>query len=235
MSGLTVFLPLSALGVATVAVVWLARVRKGLSELGMRPLDSEDIVRIIEAAEKTASYESRMAGCEDRAERSENKLSEHEAKLAELTAGLGATEEIANNNRTGLSEVSEKTVSLKSRTAGCEDRAERSDNKLSEHGAKLNGLASKLEAVEQMLDDHATALAETNQSMKVVVDEIQSLEEFQTATEKTRDLVLAAFNDMQASMPPERFLGTKVDTADTGEISPEPEQGQEDRESQTDC
>ena len=84
--------------------------RKGLSELGMRLLESEDIVRIIEAAEKTAAYESRMAGCEDRTEQSENKLSEHETKLAKLTDSLGATEEMANSNMFGLSEVSEKTV-----------------------------------------------------------------------------------------------------------------------------
>ena len=234
MSGITVYLTLSGLAVATVAVVWLARVRKGLSELGMRLLESEDIEKIIAAAEKTASYESRMAGCEGRTEQSENKLSEHETNLAKLTAGLGAIEEMANSNRTGLSEVSEKTVSLESRMAGCEDRTEQSENKLSEHGTKLNELASKLEAVERMLEEHATGLAQASQSMKVVADEIQSLEEFQTATEKARNLILTAFNDMHASMPPEEFLETSVDTAETGETSPEPKQGQWDCESQTD-
>jgi chromosome segregation ATPase len=119
--------------------------------------------------------------------------------------------------------------------AGCEDRIEQTESKLSEHGIKLNELATKLKALEQMLDDHATALAETNQSMKVVADEIQSLEEFQTATEKTRDLVLAAFNNMHASIPPGEFIGMRVDTAETGETSPEPEQGQEDGASQTNC
>ena len=291
MSGLTVFLALSSLGVATVAVVWLARVGKRLSELGMRLLESEDIEKIIGAAEKTASYESRMAGCEDRTEQSENKISEHETKLGELAVNLGtteemtkrngagfvevsekmasfesrmtgcedrteqseskisdhetklgelavnlgATEEMTKRNGAGFVEVSEKMASFESRMAGCEDRTEQSENKLSEHGTKLNELASKLEAVEQMLDEHATGLAEANQSMKVVADEIQSFEEFQTATEKTRNLILAAFNDMHASMPPEEFLETRVDTAEIGETSPEPEQGQEDGESQTDC
>ena len=235
MSGLPVFLALSSLGMATVAIVWLARVRKRVSELGMRLLESEDIERIIKAAEKTASYESRMAASENKTEQSENKLSEHEAELTKLTSGLGATEEMANGNRIGLSEVSEKTSSLETRMAGCEDRTEQSENKLSEHETKLSELAGKLGAVEQMLDEHATGLAEANENLKVVADEIQSLEEFQTATEKTRNLILAAFNDMHEGMSPEEFVEIKVDTAETGETSPEPRQGQEDGESQTNC
>jgi hypothetical protein len=119
--------------------------------------------------------------------------------------------------------------------AGCEDSTKQNENNLSEHATLLHELASKLQTVEQMLEEHATSLGEASQSMKVVADEIQSLEKFQTATEKARNLILAAFNDMHASMPPEEFLETSVDTAETAETLPEPEQGQADGESQADC
>ena len=170
------FLALSSLLAATVAIGWLVRVSKRLSALGRSVLESEDIGKIIEAADKAAFFESRMAGCENRTEQSENKLSEHETKV--------------------------------------------------------NELATKLEAVEQMLGEHAAGLAEANGSIKVLADGIQSLEEFQTATEKTRTLILAAFNDMRASMPPGECLGTRVDTAEPEETSQGPEEGRVEVESQ---
>jgi len=155
-----VFLALSSLMAATVAIGWLVRVSKHLSELATRVPEAEDIGKIIETADKMVSFKSRMAGCENRTEQSENRLSENETKV--------------------------------------------------------NGLAAKLEAavhtaVDLMLDEHAAGLAEAEASMKVLTDKIQSLEEFQTATEKTRNLILAAFNDMGASIPPEECLGTRVD------------------------
>ena len=224
MSNITVFLVFSSLLMATVAIAWLARVAKRLSALGMRVLESEDIEKIIDAADRTATFESRMTGCENRTEQSENKLPEHETKLAELAANLGATEEIANRNGAGFAELSEKMASFESRVAGCENRTEQSEDKLSEHETKVNELASKMEAVEQRLDEHAAGLAESGGSMKVLADEIQSLEEFQTATEKTRDLILTAFNNVRASMPPEECLETRVDTpAEPEEVSWEPE------------
>jgi septal ring factor EnvC (AmiA/AmiB activator) len=108
--------------------------------------------------------------------------------------------------------------------AECENRTEQSENKLSEHETKVNELAARLEAVEHMLHEHATNLAQANGSMKVLADGIQSLEEFQTATEKTRNLILTAFNDMQASMPHEECLGARVDTAEPEETSQGPEE-----------
>ena len=228
------FLALSSLLAATVAIGWLVRVSKRLSALGRSVLESEDTGKIIEAADKTAFFESRLAGCEDRSNQSQNQLTEHETKLGELAANLGATERMVKRNGTGFAEVSEKMVSFESRMAGCENRTEQSENKLSEHETKVNELATKLEAVEQMLGEHAASFAEANGSMKVLADGIQSLEEFQTATEKTRTLILAAFNDMRASMPPEECLGTRVDTAEPEETSQGPEEGRVEVESQMD-
>ena len=167
MSGTTttilVFLALFSLLAATVAIGWLVRVSKRLSVLARRVPESEDMGKIIEAADKMVSFESRLAGCENRTEQTENKLSENETKL--------------------------------------------------------DGLAAKLEAavhtaVDRMLDEHAAGLAEAEASMKVLTDKIESLEEFQTATEKTRNLILAAFSDMGSGIPPEECLETRVDTAE---------------------
>ena len=143
------FLALSSLLVATVAIGWLVRVSKRLSALGRRVLESEDIGKIIESADKAAFFESRMAGCENRTRQSENKLSEHETKANELATRLEATERVANGNGTDLAEASEKMASFESRMAECENRTEQSENKLSEHETKANELATKLEATER--------------------------------------------------------------------------------------
>lgn len=235
---MTVLLALSSLIAAMVAIGWLVKINKNMLALGMRVLESEDIEKIIEAAGKTAHYESRMAGCEDRTNQGQNQLAGHETKLGELAAKLGATEQLANSNGSGLAEVSGKMNSFESRMTECENRTEQSENKLSENETKVNELAARLEAVEQMLGEHATDLAEANGNMKVLADGIQSLEGFQTATEKTRDLILTALNDMQASPPDEEYmqasipdeecLGAWGDTAEPEETS----QGQEEEEEQ---
>jgi len=121
-----VFLALLAFAAAVIAIVWLSRVSKHLSELGIRVLESQDIGRIKEAAKKTESFESRMAGCEHKADESQNQLGEHKTKLSELaakleaseqkmasfevrfdelTTKLGSVEQMANKNEAGLAEA----------------------------------------------------------------------------------------------------------------------------------
>jgi len=226
----TVFgsLALFALLVAVAAIGWSAGVSKRLSALGRRVLESEEIGKIMAAAEKTASFESRMAGCENRTTQSQNQLADHETKLRELATNLGATEQMANRNGTGLGGVSEKMSSLESRLARCENRAEQSQNQLVDHETKVNELATRLGAAEQMLDEHAAGLDEAIRNMKVLADAIQSLEEFRTATEKARNLILAAFTDMR--MSPQENLGTRFDTAGPEETSQGPEEGQAEAE-----
>ncbi len=228
MSSTAVLSTLSALAAAAVAIVWLTKVSKQLTDLGRRVLQSADIKKITEAAERTALYESRMTGCEERTEQSETKSSEHENKLSELFSRLEAIEQTANGNATGLAEASEKTASVESRMGGCEERTEQSENKLFEHEAKINEFAGRLEEAERKLDEHEAGLSEANRNMKVVADEVQALEEFQTATEKLRSLILAAFNDMQASIPPaEEFPEASVDTAEPRQTLQEFEEQQE--------
>lgn len=192
-----VFLALLALAVAVVAIGWLLRVSKHLSELGRRVLESQDIGRIKEAANKTESFESRMAGCEHKADESQNQLAEHKTKLSELAATMGASEQ-----------------------------------KMASFEARFDELAAKLESVEQMANKNEAGLAEAIPSIKALADEIQTLQKFQTATEKARSLILAAFTDMRASMPPEESLGTTPETAKPEEASQETEEWQEETEDQ---
>ena len=192
-----VFLALLALAVAVVAIGWLLRLSKHLSELGRRVLESEDIGRIKEAAKKTESFESRMAGCEHKADESQNQLAEHKTKLSELAAKLEASEQ-----------------------------------KMASFEVRFDELTTKLESVEQMANKNEASLAEAIPSIKALADEIQSLQKFQTATEKAHSLIQAAFTDMQASIPPEESLGTTPETAKLEETSQEPEEWQEEAEGQ---
>lgn len=192
-----VFLALLALAVAVVAIGWLLRLSKHMSELGKRVLESQDIGRIKEAVNKTESFESRMAGCEHKADESQNQLAEHKTKLSELADKLGASEQ-----------------------------------KMASFEVRFDELATKLGSVEQMANKNETSLTEAIPSIKALADEIQTLQKFQTATENTRSLILAAFTDMQASMPHEESLGTTPETAKPEEASQETEEWQEETEDQ---
>ena len=192
-----VFIALLALAAAVVAIAWLSRLSKQLSELGRRVLESQDIGRIKEAANKIESFESRMAGCEQKADESQNQLAEHKTKLSELAAKLEASEQ-----------------------------------KMASFEVRFDELTTKLESVEQMANKNEASLAEAIPSIKALADEIQSLQKFQTATEKAHSLIQAAFTDMQASIPPEESLGTTPETAKLEETSQEPEEWQEEAEGQ---
>lgn len=193
----TVFLALLALAAAVFAIGWLSRVNKKLSELGRRVLASQDIGRINEAASKTESFESRMAGCEHKADESQNQLVEYKTELSEFANKLGASEQ--------------KTASFEGR---------------------FDEFATKLGSVEQMANKNEACLAETIPNIKALADEIETIKKFQNATEKVHSLILAAFTDMQASMPPDEGLRTTPEAAEPAEASQGTEEWQEETEDQ---
>lgn len=105
LSTITIVLALSALGAAIIAIGWLSRVNRHLLELGRRVLDSQDIGRINEAASKTETFESRMAGCERKADESQKQLAENKTKQSELAARAGSIEQMAKKNEACLTEL----------------------------------------------------------------------------------------------------------------------------------
>jgi chromosome segregation ATPase len=147
-------LGLLSLAAAVTALVWLAKLRKLLSVLGQRVLESEDIGKILQAAEKVGVYESRITCCEGKTDESKKQLAEHETKLNHLAA----------------------------------------------LETKVNELAARLQSVEQVSGRNEADLATAGQNIKTVTDEIEILQKFQTATEKTHSLIQAAFADMGAGM-----------------------------------
>jgi chromosome segregation ATPase len=101
----TILLALLALIAAGLAIAWLSRLNKNLADLGRRVLESEDIGRIYEAANKTETFESRMGGCERTASEGQNQLAEYNTKLSELTARAGSVEQMAKKNEACLDEI----------------------------------------------------------------------------------------------------------------------------------
>jgi len=152
----------------------------------MRVLESQDVGKIKEAANKTGSFESRVAGCEQKADESKNQLAEHKTRLNELA-----------------------------------DKLEASEQKMPSFETRFDELSTKLESVEQMTNKNEDGLAQTVPNIKALADEIQSLKMFQIAAEKTRSLILDAFNDMQTGKLPEEVLGTMPEDAKTEEEMPE--------------
>jgi chromosome segregation ATPase len=102
---MTIVLALLALAAAVFAIGWLSKVNGHLSELGRRVLDSQDIGRINEAASKTETFESRMAGCERKADEGQKQLVENKTKLNELAAKAGSVEQTAKKNEACLTEL----------------------------------------------------------------------------------------------------------------------------------
>jgi len=211
-STVSVSIAVCALLAGIAAIVWLSKLNKRMTGLGRRLLESEDVGKIKEAAQRAASFEARMVGCENIANQNQSQLEEHKTRLSELAEKAGTTEHTVNRNAAGLGEVSEKMATLESRMSEHESKAEQSQNQLVELESKVNELISKLGAIEQTLSEHTSALSDSSQSMKVLGDEVQSLEEFQAAAEKARSLILSAFDDMKSSMPvpvpPEADEGT---------------------------
>ena len=101
----TVLLALVALAAAGFAIAWLTRVNKLISDLGHRVLESQDIGRINDAAAKTETFESRMAGCEHKAAEGQKQLAEFKTKLSELATRLGSVEQTASKNEAGFAEL----------------------------------------------------------------------------------------------------------------------------------
>ncbi|MHC4323948.1 MAG: hypothetical protein ACYSUX_06720 [Planctomycetota bacterium] len=111
------FLALSALAAAVVAIGWVLRVSKHMSELGRRVLESQDIGRITEAAKKILSFESRMAGCEQKTDESQNQLVEHKTKLSELADKLQASEQKMSSLEARFDELTAKLESVEQMTS----------------------------------------------------------------------------------------------------------------------
>ena len=181
-----VLLTLSAVAAAGYAILYLSKVKRSLSELGMRVLESQDIGKIKDAANKTDSFESRLAGSEQKADEGRNQLNEQKTKLNELADKFGASEQ-----------------------------------KIGSFDARFNELSTKLESVEQKISKNENDLAQTVPNIKALADEIQKLKIFQAVTEKTRNIILDAFNDMQASRPPEEDMVTIPQAANTEDTTPE--------------
>ena len=221
-----------SLVVAAIAIGWLSIVSRHLSVLGKKVLASEDIGRVIQAADKTESFESRMTGCESKANESQNQLAELQTKLSELAAKRGATEQMMDRHTADLAQASDKTASFELRFNEFENNVGEKLNQLLQLETKVNELASKLESVEKIVNNNGSGLAEADRSIKALTDGIESLNEFQTATKKTHSLIQAAFTDMRESMSPEESLGITSEAVNLEETSQEPEDGQEEAEDQ---
>lgn len=102
---LTLVLALAASGAAAFAVVRLSKVNMHVLDLGRRVLESEDVSRMNEAARKAETFESRLAGCEKKAEECQKQLAEFGTKQIEFGAKVESVEQAANKNESCLAEL----------------------------------------------------------------------------------------------------------------------------------
>jgi len=158
-----VFLTLLALAMAVAAIIWLLRVSKHLSELGMRVLESQDIGRIKEAANKTESFESRMAGCEEKADESQNQLGKHKTKLSELADKLGASEQKMASFEVRFDKLATKLGSV-------EQMANTNDASLAEAIPSIKALADEI----QNLQKFQTATEKAHSLIQAAFTDIQA-------------------------------------------------------------
>ena len=197
---------------AIIAIVWLSMVSKHLSALGKRVLESEDIERVIQAADKTVSFESRINGCEGKTDESHNQLVELQTRLSEITARLDATGQTADKYTADLAKISEKMASFELRWDEFGNNVKDKLNKLSELETKVNENVTKLKSVEGMVNNNKTGLAGIDQSVNTLIDKIENLEKFRTIVEKTHSIIQAAFIDMRAGTSPEKELVVSSET-----------------------
>jgi chromosome segregation ATPase len=219
-----------SLVVGAIAIAWLSIVSKHLSALGKRVLESEDIGRIIEAANKTESFESRITGCQSKADESQNQLAELQTKLSEIAAKQVAAGQMMERHTTDIAKISEKMASFELRFDEFENNAGEKLNQLLQLETKANELAAKLESIEHMANKNDADISEAGRNIKTLTDEIGSLKEFRTTTEKTHSLIQAAFTDTQAGMPPDESREIPPETDKFEKIWQEPLQESKDEE-----
>jgi septal ring factor EnvC (AmiA/AmiB activator) len=133
-----VLLTLSAVGAAGFAVLYLSKVKRNLSELGMRVLESQDIGKIKEAANKTDTFESRLAGSEQKADEGRNQLNEQKTKLNELADKLRASEEKISSFEARFNELSTKLESVEQKTS-------KNENDLAQTVPNIKALADEIQ------------------------------------------------------------------------------------------
>ena len=212
-----------SLVVSTIAIGWLSMVSKHLSDLGKRVLESEDVGRVIQAADNTASFESRISDFEKNNNESQNQLAEHETKLNEVVDKQGAVQQIINRHAADLANTSEKLASFELRFNDFENNIGDKLNKLQEYDAKVNELTTKLQTIEQTTSQNEAGLAEADRSIKAIRDGIDNLEKFRASIEKTRNLILSAFTDLQDTMSSREDMEIASEITKPEEISQEPE------------
>jgi peptidoglycan hydrolase CwlO-like protein len=89
------------------AIFWLSIVSKHLSALKAG--------KLTEAADKTASLESRITGCQNKADENRNQLAELQSRLNQVTAKLEIAEQTIDNCTAYIAKVSEKMASFELR------------------------------------------------------------------------------------------------------------------------
>lgn len=218
--------------VAAIAIGWLSILSKHLSALGKRVLESEDIGRVVQVADKAASFESRLTDCESKANEGKDQLAEQGAKISELTNKHATVEQMIDKHAVDLTHASEKIASCELRFGETENNIGDKLNKLMEYETKINELAVKLESVEQKTNKNEAGLTEAERSINAQTSEIEILRKFQAATEKTHNLIQAAFTDIRASTPFEEGLGIASENVQPEENSQGPEDEHQDVESQ---
>ena len=177
-----VLLTLSAVGAAGFAVAMLSKVKRGLSDLGMRVLESQDIGKIKEAANKTDTFESRLAGWEQKAQESNNLLAEQKKKLDELADNLDASEEKMASLEVRLNELTTRLESVEQKTS-------KNENDLAQTVPNIKALADEIQSIKMF-----------QTTTEKIHGLIQSAFSDMQASMPT--------NDMQASMPSEEVLTT---------------------------
>jgi len=133
---------ISALAAAVFAIGYLSNVKRRLSELGIRVLESEDIGKIKEAANKAESYETRMAGCEHKADESQNQIAVHETKLSKLADKLEASEQKMASSKVRFDELSTRLESV-------EQLANKNEDGLAQTVPNIKALADKIQSIKK--------------------------------------------------------------------------------------
>lgn len=153
---MTIVLLASALAAAVFAIGWLLKVNKHLSDLGRRVLASQDIGRINEAANKTETFESRMAGCERKADESQKQLMEYKTKLSAIADKLGASEQKMASFEVRFDELAAKLGSV-------EQMATKNEACFDEMIPNIKALADEIQAIKkfQMATEKVHSLIQT--------------------------------------------------------------------------
>jgi chromosome segregation ATPase len=148
-----------------ITIASLSRVKKRFSSIEIKSLELDEKHRLLEAADKITSFESKMDKLEELITESQNQLAGHESKLNDHAATFGKVSQMTDQHLAGFTKAADKITLIESRLDRLDNKISDNQNQLTGHDSKLNEHAAMFAKVSQMTGQHMAELSKATEKI----------------------------------------------------------------------